>query len=237
MILRKNSKGSLLSKEKVIINFEKLYQDLKDAEAEAIQARIETYELKGFNAMEPTIKNPNQSKLEKTSISTLYDKKNIDMNYMTLMKIIKKELDELDNIHSTKIKPKDIIFDRIILDSIELNKYGNINLINCIYMLIKRDRNYFQNLFSKFDKENNLYEFNYYQHGQEEKILLFNKVIKNTMFIKADESNFWIYLIEKTIAKIYKHYINTYNLLASELFQNLSPLNIKSLQHIYYEKK
>jgi len=39
------------------INFESLYQDLKDAENEAIQARIETYELKGFNAMEPTIKN------------------------------------------------------------------------------------------------------------------------------------------------------------------------------------
>ena len=237
VVFRKNSKESLLSKEKVTINFESLYQDLKDAENEAIQARIETYELKGFNAMEPTIKNPNQTKLEKTSISTLYEKKNIDMNYMTLMKITKKELDELDNIHSTRIKPKEINFDRIILESIEVNKYGNINLINCIYMLLKKDRNYFQNLFSKFDKENNLYEFTYYQNGQEEKILLCNKVIKNTMFIKADESNFWIYLIEKTIAKIYKHYINTYNLLASELFQNLSPFNIICLQHIYYEKK
>ena len=239
VVLRKNSnsKESIISKEKANINFETLYQELKDAEAEAIETRIESYELKGFNAMEPTIKNPNQTKLEKTSISTLYDKKNIDMNYMTLMKISKKELDELDNIHSTKIKPKEINFDKIILESIEINKYGNANLINCIYMLIKKDRNYFHNLFSKFDVENNLFEFTYYQHGQEEKIILCNKVIKNTMFIKPDETNFWIYLIEKTIAKIYKHYINTYNLLASELYQNLTPLNIKILSHIYYEKK
>ena len=138
-----------------------------------------------------------------------------------------------------KIKIKQNIFDKIVLDSCEINKYGNINLINCIYMLTKKDKNYFQNLFINFDTENeqNLFQLKYYQNGQEENILIDNKVIKNTMFIKPDDTNLWIYLIEKAMAKIYKHYINTYNLLSSELFTNLSPFNIKVYHHIYYEKK
>ena len=134
-------------------------------------------------------------------------------------------------------KPKNIVFDKVLIDSCEINKYGNINLLNCIYMLTKKNKNYFKNLFTKFDIENNLSEFKYYQNGQENVILLNHKIMKNTMFIKPDDSNFWIYLIEKTMAKIYKHYLNTYNLLASELYQNLTPFNINILQHIYYEKK
>ena len=240
-ILEKNSnqKESLVSKEKIEINFDRLYQDLKDSETEAIQTRIESYELKGFNAMEPTIENTNEIKLEKTSISTILDEKNIDLNYIDLMKINRIELEEFKNWHYMKIKIKQNIFDKIVLDSCEINKYGNINLINCIYMLTKKDKNYFQNLFINFDTENeqNLFQFKYYQNGQEENILIDNKVIKNTMFIKPDDTNLWIYLIEKAMAKIYKHYINTYNLLSSELFTNLSPFNIKVYHHIYYEKK
>ena len=240
-ILEKNSnqKESLVSKEKIEINFDRLYQDLKDSETEAIQTRIESYELKGFNAMEPTIENTNEIKLEKTSISTILDEKNIDLNYIDLMKINRIELEEFKNWHYMKIKIKQNIFDKIVLDSCEINKYGNINLINCIYMLTKKDKNYFQNLFINFDTENeqNLFQLKYYQNGQEENILIDNKVIKNTMFIKPDDTNLWIYLIEKAMAKIYKHYINTYNLLSSELFTNLSPFNIKIYHHIYYEKK
>ena len=225
------------SKEKIDINFDSLYQDLKDSETEAIRARIETYELKGFNAMEPTIKNSNETKLEKTSLSSLLDDKNIDINYMNIMKIKQKEFEGFENLHYLIMKPKEYSFDKILIDSCDINKYGNINLLNCIYMLTKKDKNYFKNLFTKFDIENNLYEYKYYQNGQENKILLSGKVMKNTMFIKPDENNFWIYIIEKAIAKIYKHYLNTYNLLASELFQNLTPFNIKVYQHIYYEKK
>ena len=240
-ILEKNSnqKESLVLKEKIEINFDRLYQDLKDSETEAIQTRIESYELKGFNAMEPTIENTNEIKLEKTSISTILDEKNIDLNYIDLMKINRIELEEFKNWHYMKIKIKQNIFDKIVLDSCEINKYGNINLINCIYMLTKKDKNYFQNLFINFDTENeqNLFQLKYYQNGQEENILIDNKVIKNTMFIKPDDTNLWIYLIEKAMAKIYKHYINTYNLLSSELFTNLSPFNIKVYHHIYYEKK
>ena len=240
-ILEKNSnqKESLVSKEKIEINFDRLYQDLKDSETEAIQTRIESYELKGFNAMEPTIENTNEIKLEKTSISTILDEKNIDLNYIDLMKINRIELEEFKNLHYMKIKIKQNIFDKIVLNSCEINKYGNINLINCIYMLTKKDKNYFQNLFINFDTENeqNLFQLKYYQNGQEENILIDNKVIKNTMFIKPDDTNLWIYLIEKAMAKIYKHYINTYNLLSSELFTNLSPFNIKIYHHIYYEKK
>ena len=240
-ILEKNSnqKESLVSKEKIEINFDRLYQDLKDSETEAIQTRIESYELKGFNAMEPTIENTNEIKLEKTSISTILDEKNIDLNYIDLMKINRIELEEFKNWHYMKIKIKQNIFDKIVLDSCEINKYGNINLINCIYMLTKKDKNYFQNLFINFDTENeqNLFQLKYYQNGQEENILIDNKVIKNTMFIKPDDTNLWIYLVEKAMAKIYKHYINTYNLLSSELFTNLSPFNIKVYHHIYYEKK
>ena len=232
-----NSKELIMSKEKTDINFSSLYQDLRESEADAIKTRIETYELKGFNAMEPTIKNNIEAKSEVISISSLLDAKNIDHNRANLMKITKKDLEDFENLHSLMFKPKNIVFDKVLIDSCEINKYGNINLLNCIYMLTKKDRNYFKNLFSKFDIENNLSEFKYYQNGQENVISLNHKIMKNTMFIKPDDSNFWIYLIEKTMAKIYKHYLNTYNLLASELYQNLTPFNIKEFQHIYYEKK
>ena len=153
------------------------------------------------------------------------------------MKITKKDLEDFNELHFIKMKFKENIFDKILIDSCEVNKYGNINLLNCIYMLTKKDKNYFKNLFTKFDLENFLFQYKYYQSGQENIILLNNKVLKNTMFIKPNESNFFIYLVEKTIAKIYKHYLNTYNLLASDLYQNLTPFNVKVLQHIYFEKK
>ena len=239
LILEKmsNSKELQMSKEKTEINFDSLLQDLKDSENEAIRARIETYELKGFNAMEPTIKNNNETKLELTHLDDLLENQNIDSNHTNLMKITEKDLKDFNELHYIKIKPKENNFEKISIDSCEINKYGNINLLNCIYMLTKKDKNYFKNLFTKFDLENFLFQYKYYQSGQENVILLNNKVLKNTMFIKPDESNFFIYLIEKTIAKIYKHYLNTYNLLASDLYQNLTPFNIKVLQHIYFEKK
>ena len=239
LILEKmsNSKELQMSKEKTEINFDSLLQDLKDSENEAIRARIETYELKGFNAMEPTIKNNNEAKLELTHLDDLLENQNIDSNHTNLMKITEKDLKDFNELHYIKIKPKENNFEKISIDSCEINKYGNINLLNCIYMLTKKDKNYFKNLFTKFDLENFLFQYKYYQSGQENIILLNNKVLKNTMFIKPDESNFFIYLIEKTIAKIYKHYLNTYNLLASDLYQNLTPFNVKILQHIYYEKK
>ena len=239
LILEKmsNSKELQMSKEKTEINFDSLLQDLKDSENEAIRARIETYELKGFNAMEPTIKNNNEAKLELTHLDDLLENQNIDSNHTNLMKITEKDLKDFNELHYIKIKPKENNFEKISIDSCEINKYGNINLLNCIYMLTKKDKNYFKNLFTKFDLENFLFQYKYYQSGQENIILLNNKVLKNTMFIKPDESNFFIYLIEKTIAKIYKHYLNTYNLLASDLYQNLTPFNVKVLQHIYYEKK
>ena len=239
LILEKmsNSKELQMSKEKTEINFDSLLQDLKDSENEAIRARIETYELKGFNAMEPTIKNNNEAKLELTHLDDLLENQNIDSNHTNLMKITEKDLKNFNELHYIKIKPKENNFEKISIDSCEINKYGNINLLNCIYMLTKKDKNYFKNLFTKFDLENFLFQYKYYQSGQENIILLNNKVLKNTMFIKPDESNFFIYLVEKTIAKIYKHYLNTYNLLASDLYQNLTPFNVKVLQHIYYEKK
>ena len=239
LILEKmsNSKELQMSKEKTEINFDSLLQDLKDSENEAIRARIETYELKGFNAMEPTIKNNNEAKLELTHLDDLLENQNIDSNHTNLMKITEKDLKDFNELHYIKIKPKENNFEKISIDSCEINKYGNINLLNCIYMLTKKDKNYFKNLFTKFDLENFLFQYKYYQSGQENIILLNNKVLKNTMFIKPDDSNFFIYLIEKTIAKIYKHYLNTYNLLASDLYQNLTPFNVKVLQHIYYEKK
>ena len=239
LILEKmsNSKELQMSKEKTEINFDSLLQDLKDSENEAIRARIETYELKGFNAMEPTIKNNNEMKLGLTHLDDLLENQNIDSNHTNLMKITEKDLKDFNELHYIKIKPKENNFEKISIDSCEINKYGNINLLNCIYMLTKKDKNYFKNLFTKFDLENFLFQYKYYQSGQENIILLNNKVLKNTMFIKPDESNFFIYLVEKTIAKIYKHYLNTYNLLASDLYQNLTPFNVKVLQHIYYEKK
>ena len=232
-----NSEGIIFTKEKANINFDSLYQEIKESEIEACQTRIETYELKGFNSMEPSIKSNNDSKKEMLLVSTLVDKKNIDNNYVELMKLTEKDLSFFENIHYGKVKIKQNIFDKIILDDIKLNKYGNINLINCIYMLLNKEKNYFKNLFVKFEPENNEYEYKCYQNGQEETIFFGNKIIKNTQFIHPSESNYWIFFIEKTIAKLYRHYINTYNLLASDLYQNLSPFNIKIYHHIYFEKK
>ena len=157
-----NSKELQMSKEKTEINFDSLLQDLKDSETEAIRARIETYELKGFNAMEPTIKNNNETKLELTHLDDLVENQNIDTNHTNLMKITEKDLKDFNELHYIKIKPKENIFDKILIDSCEINKYGNINLINCIYMLTKKDKNYFKNLFTKLDLENFLFEYKYY---------------------------------------------------------------------------
>jgi hypothetical protein len=187
--------------------------------------------------MEPSIKLNNDDKKEMLLVSTLVDKKNIDNNYMELMKLTEKDLSFFDDIHYGKVKIKQNIFDKIFLEDIKLNKYGNINLINCIYMLLNKDKNYFKNLFIKFEPENNEYEYKCYQNGQEETIFFGNKIIKNTQFIHPPEPNYWIFFVEKSISKLYRHYINTYNLLASDLYQNLSPFNIKIYHHIYYENK
>lgn len=234
---KKNEDGILFTKEKISINFDSLYQEIKESEIEACQTRIETYELKGFNSMEPFIKINNNKEKEIITVSSLLEKKNIDNNYIELMKLTEKDLLIFDNIHYGKIKIKQNNFDKINLEEIKINKYGNLNLINCIYMLLNKDRNYFKNLFTKFEIENNQYEYKCYQYGQEEIYLFSNKVIKNTNFIHPHDTNYWIYFIEKAIAKLYKHYINTYNLLASDLYQNLSPFNIKIYQHLYYDKK
>ena len=238
-ILDKNdgSEEVMLIKQKPTINFDMLYQEIKESEIEACQTRIETYELKGFNSMEPSIQPNNNNKKEVIPISALYDKKNIDLNYIEIMKLSEKDLSFFDNIHLGKLKIKQNSFDKILLNDIKVNKYGNVNLLNCIYMLTNKDKNYFKNCFVKFDTENNQFEYKCYQNGKEDTILFSNKVMKNTKFIHSPETNHWIYLIEKSISKIYRHYINTYNLLASELYQNLSPFNIRAYQHIYYDKK
>ena len=233
----KNSEGILFTKEKVNINFDLLIQEIRESEIEASQTRIETYELKGFNSMEPSIQLNNNEKKDPTLVSALIDAKNIDKNYMELMKITNEDLDYFQDIHYGKIKIKRNTFDKIFLEEIKVNKYGNINLINCIYMLLNEDSNYFQNMFIKFEPEQNEFEYKCYLNGQEETILFGNKIIKNTKFIHPPESNFWIFFIEKSIAKLYKHYMNTYNLMASDLYQNLSPFNIKIYHHIYFEKK
>ena len=187
--------------------------------------------------MEPFIQLNNNAEREIIELSSLIDKKNIDMNYMELMKITEKDLSIFDNIHNGRLKIKQNNFDKINLEEIRLNKYGNINLINCIHMLLNKDNNYFKNLFIKFEPDNAKFNFKCYQNGQEEIYLFDNKVMKKTQFIHPPENNYWIYILEKSIAKLYKHYINTYNLLASDLYQNLSPFNIKIYQHLYYDKK
>ena len=224
-------------KEKVKINFDLLYQEIRESEIEASQTRIETYELKGFNSMEPSIKLNNDTKKETTLLSSLIEVKNIDNNYIELMKLTDKDLAYFNDIHYGKVKIKQNTFDKILLEEIKINKYGNINLINCIYMLLNKDRNYFQNMFVKFEPENNVFEYKCYQNGQEETILFSNKIIKNTKFIHPSENNYWIFFVEKALAKLYRHYINTYNLMASDLYQNLTPFNIKIYHHIYFEKK
>ena len=238
-ILDKNdgSEEVYLIKQKPSINFDRLSQEIKESEIEACQTRIETYELKGFNSMEPYIQPNNNNNKKIIPISTLIEKKNIDLNYIEIMKINEKDLSFFDTIRYGKLKIKQNNFDKILLNDIRVNKYGNVNLLNCIYMLTNKDRNYFKNCFVKFDTENNQFEYKCYQNGQEDTILLSNKVMKNTKFIHSPETNHWIYLIEKTISKLYRHYINTYNLLASELYQNLSPFNIRTYQHLYYDKK
>ena len=238
-ILDKNdgSEEVYLIKQKPSINFDRLSQEIKESEIEACQTRIETYELKGFNSMEPYIQPNNNNKKEIIPISTLIDKKNIDLNYIEIMKLTEKDLSFFDSIHYGKLKIKQNNFDKILLNDIRVNKFGNVNLLNCIYMLTNKDRNYFKNCFVKFDTEINQFEYKCYQNGQEDTILFSNKVMKNTKFIHSPETNHWIYLIEKSISKLYRHYINTYNLLASELYQNLSPFNIRTYQHLYYDKK
>ena len=121
---KKNEDGILFTKEKISINFDSLYQEIKESEIEACQTRIETYELKGFNSMEPFIKINNNKEKEIITVSSLLEKKNIDNNYIELMKLTEKDLLIFDNIHYGKIKIKQNNFDKINLEEIKINKYA-----------------------------------------------------------------------------------------------------------------
>ena len=155
-----------------------MIQEIRESEIEASQTRIETYELKGFNSMEPSIQLNNNEKKEPILVSAIIEAKNIDENYMEIMKITNEDLDYFKDIHYGKVKIKRNTFDKIYLEEIKVNKYGNINLLNCIYMLLNKDNNYFQNMFIKFEPEQNEFEYKCYLNGQEETILFGNKIIK-----------------------------------------------------------
>ena len=151
--------------------------------------------------------------------------------------LLQKDIDTITSNKINKIKAKECDFNKIDIDNISLGKYANVNIINCIEALNRKKEGYFKNMFTKFDTENKIFEITFFKKGRSRNIILDNKKLKDSPFIKCPDNNFWIYLIEKGFAFLYKHYINIIPLLASQLFPFLCSANIRSISHSTYPKK
>ncbi len=218
------------------INFDNLYTEISQSDIISFQNRIETYELKGFNSLTANIK-PSNNKPKLIKIHKLFNKDLIDNNNLYLRNISQQDINIINSLKHGHMKHKEVNFYIIDLDNINLNKYGNINLINVIIGISKINKNYLKKMFLNFDIENGNFDINLYKNGKKKLYKFDNKIIKNTLFIHPYEKNFWIYLIEKGIAKLCSNYINSIRLLSSEIFPMLLPCELNEYNHYKINKK
>lgn len=219
------------------IKFDNIIREIQECDIEANQYRIEKYELKGFNSMTPNIKTNNKD-IKMIKIHSLLKDEFIDPNYLD-WNITQKDINEINQLKFGRMKYKECLFNKIFYDDANFTtgKYGNVNLLNCIFFLNSKKEKYFEKIFSKFDIEKGEYEVNLFKKGKKKIMLFDNKIMKGTPFIHCPEKNFWIYLIEKGIALIMKNYINTIPLLSNELFPLLTQAYIEVKSHQVLQRK
>ena len=104
---------------------------------------------------------------------------------------------------------------------IQINEYGNINLINLLLFLMLNDKFWMKNLLYKFDYDTKTFVIKLYLQGVPRHILLDEYIPINEnnepAFINPSVDYFWILLIEKAIAKVNRSYTNSLKSFASEL--------------------
>lgn len=218
------------------IKFDNIIKEIKECDIESNQYRIEKYELKGFNSMTPNIKKEkNEENVIK--IHSLFKEEFIDLNY-TEWNLTQKDISEIGQLKFGHMKYKECTFKTIVTDSFKIGKFGNVNILNCIYFMNEKKEEYFKKIsFSKFNIEGGLFIVNLFKKGKMKRIQFDNKVIKSSPFIHCSEKNFWVYLIEKALAKITKNYINTIPLLGNDIFSFICPANIVTYSHQIIQRK
>ena len=99
------------------------------------------------------------------------------------------------------------------IKSIEINEYGNINLINLLLFLMLNDKFWMKNLLYRFDYETKIFVIKLYLQGVPRHILLDEYIPindnKEPAFINPSLDYFWIVLIEN----IFLYLINLFLLL------------------------
>ena len=121
------------------------------------------------------------------------------------------------------------------IKSIEINEYGNINLINLLLFLMLNDKFWMKNLLYRFDYETKIFVIKLYLQGVPRHILLDEYIPindnKEPAFINPSLDYFWIVLIEKAIAKVNRSYTNSLRCFASELIQILTEAPLFKFEH------
>ena len=121
------------------------------------------------------------------------------------------------------------------IKSIEINEYGNINLINLLLFLMLNDKFWMKNLLYRFDYETKIFVIKLYLQGVPRHILLDEYIPindnKEPAFINPSLDYFWIVLIEKAIAKVNRSYTNSLRCFASELIQILTEAPLFKFMH------
>ena len=187
--------------------------------------------------MTPNIQKEKLDKdLKLVKIHKLLSDEYIDNN-ISEFEITKDDIKLIKESKYGRMKFKEITFDEIILGNLLLNKYGNINLINCIFILNQKKKSYFKHLFTKFNIEKGEFEIKNFKNGKNRKLLFDNKILKNSLFLHPSDKNFWIYILEKSIAKSVENYVNTIPLLASDIFKFITPYLNKVYNHQVVNKK
>ena len=174
--------------------------------------------------------------LKLVKIHKLINGENIDDN-ISEFNISEEDIKLIKESKYGRMKFKECTFDDIILGNLQLNKFGNINLVNCVFILNQKKKSYFKHLFTKFNIEKGEYEIKNFKNGKNRKLLFDNKILKGSLFLHPSDKNFWIYILEKSIAKSVESYINTIPLLASDIFKFITPYLNKVYNHQVVNKK
>jgi hypothetical protein len=121
------------------------------------------------------------------------------------------------------------------MKSIQINEYGNINLINLLLFLMLNDKFWMKNLLYKFDYDTKTFVIKLYLQGVPRHILLDEYIPVNEdnepAFINPSIDYFWILLIEKAIAKVNRSYTNSLRSFSSELIQILTEAPLFKYSH------
>ena len=97
-------------------------------------------------------------------IHSLFKEEFIDLNY-TEWNLTQKDISEIGQLKFGHMKYKECTFKTIVTDSFKIGKFGNVNILNCIYFMNEKKEEYFKKIsFSKFNIEGGLFIVNLFKN-------------------------------------------------------------------------